>query len=117
MKNQNWSMRLFAVLVPIGALYLIAIPYSWLNSKVIVNWLGCGCPRMDEYGNLVETGFNANDFTAIFWLLMGILDGVLAFFLAKRFYENGIFRWIYFGVEMVILGIICISLYQGMMWN
>ena len=36
------------------------MPYGRINSHFLVDWLGCGC---------VE-GFNANDFTRIFWFFI-----------------------------------------------
>ena len=60
--------RYWAVLI-FPALY---IPYYLLNQYVIVKWLGCGCPQIDENGNTITNNFNANDFTSIFWSLIAL---------------------------------------------
>lgn len=53
-----WQLLLFP---------LLYIPYDFLNTIVLVEWLGCVCPRVDEQGIVMENRFNANDFTLLFW--------------------------------------------------
>ena len=68
------------------------IPYSILNTEVLVKWLGCGCPKIGEDGKLIENAFNANDFTLIFWSVITLIVVAISFFnmknLTKRCCKN-----------------------------
>ena len=57
------------LVVPFLLFAVLIVPYSYLNQAVLVDWLGCGCPQVDEAGEMVEPVFNANDFTALFRLV------------------------------------------------
>lgn len=46
---------------------ILFIPYSFLNSKVLVEVFGCGCRQ----------GFNANTFTGIFVIIISFLTLIL----------------------------------------
>ena len=64
-------IKKIAVLVaPLLLFAVLLIPYSWANQQFIVEWFGCGCPVLDEFGNMVENNFNAtccpSSFTAYF---------------------------------------------------
>jgi len=50
-------------LIPI----ILYFPYLFLNENLFINWFGCGCPKIDESGNMLANQFNTNDFTKIFW--------------------------------------------------
>ncbi len=71
-------------LLPFLPFAVLLLPYSFVNQKFLVNWLGCGCPQFDEFGNEVYTAFNANDFTALFWLLICFGAASIAFALVKK---------------------------------
>lgn len=73
-----------AVLIsPLLLFAILLVPYSLINQRFIVDWLGCGCPVLDEAGNMVENYFNANDFTALFWLFITLFVTMIAVFLSK----------------------------------
>ena len=71
------SKKIAVLLTPILLFAILLIPYSLVNQYFIVDWLGCGCPVIDEAGNMVENNFNANDFTALFWLFISYLQTCL----------------------------------------
>ena len=60
-------------------------PYQFLNSNVLVDWLGCGCPRLDEQGNEFVNSFNANDVTRIFWLTAAVAVIAISLYNMRNF--------------------------------
>ena len=118
MKPKPTGKTIAVLLLPLTLFPILLIPYSWCNQKFIVEWFGCGCPILDDFGNTVESRFNANDFTALFWGVISVCTTVIAAFLSNRFIkEKKWLRMIY------IIGIFLISLMismqfcQMMMWN
>jgi len=113
------SIKMIAILLtPLLLFAILLVPYSLVNQHFIVDWLGCGCPVIDESGNMVENNFNANDFTALFWLFISICVTAISVFLSKRIQKEKMwFRVLY------ILGMFFVSLLisyqfcQMMMWN
>lgn len=83
------------------------IPYSFINSQFIVNWFGCGC----------NPGFNANDFTKLFWIVFSICVTVISFFVSRQHLSKVWMRAIYvIAILAVTLGLsvpFCLS----MMWK
>lgn len=69
---------------PLLLFIVLFLPYAWLNQAYIVDWLGCGCPVIDDFGNIVENNFNANDFTALFWLFVSLCTTAASAFLSGR---------------------------------
>lgn len=110
--------KMAVLITPLLLFAVLLIPYSWANQQFIVEWLGCGCPVIDEFGNMVENNFNANDFTALFWLFISICATVISILLSKRMLREKLWLRI-----LYIIGIFLISLlidyqfYQMMMWN
>ena len=112
-------MKTIAILLtPLLLFAILLVPYSLVNQHFIVDWLGCGCPVIDEAGNMVENNFNANDFTALFWLFISICVTAISVFLSKRIQKEKMwFRVLY------ILGMFLVSLFityqfcQMMVWN
>ena len=105
------------LLTPLLLFFILFVPYGWLNGHWLVDWLGCGCPAVDEFGNDIHPDFNANDFTALFWLLVSACATVMACFLSRRIpKEKRLFRILY------VIGMLGISLlisshfYRVMMW-
>jgi len=97
---------------------VLLIPYSLINQQFIVEWFGCGCPTVDEFGNINENNFNANDFTALFWLFISICVTVISVFLSKRILKGKIwFRILYIVSILLISLIITYQFCQIMMWN
>ena len=113
------SIKMIAILLtPLLLFAILLVPYSLVNQHFIVDWLGCGCPVIDEAGNMVENNFNANDFTALFWLFISICVTAISVFLSKRIQKEKMwFRVLY------ILGMFLVSLFityqfcRMMMWN
>lgn len=103
---------------PLLLFVILLIPYHWVNQQFLVEWFGCGCPKVDEFGNIVHSYFNANDFTALFWLFVSICATTLSYFLSKRIpKEKRWFKILYivgiFAVSILITHLFC----QMMMWN
>ena len=72
--NKSKIVKNAAVLIsPLLSFAVLLVPYSWANQAFIVDWFGCGCPKVDELGNIIHPDFNANDFTALFWLFSQML--------------------------------------------
>ena len=112
-------IKKIAVLVaPLLLFAVLLIPYSWANQQFIVEWFGCGCPVLDEFGNMVENNFNANDFTALFWLLISICTTVISVLLSKRILKETIWLRVLYIVGMLVVSLfITYQFYQMMMWN
>lgn len=117
MKVLLFLKKTLLLLLPILILPLIAIPYLWLNSEFIVDWLGCGCPQIDEFGNYCTPAFNANDFTACFWAVIGITDLVALFPISKKLVADETNRLIYRFLTAVVIILSCFFLYRSMMWD
>ena len=102
-----WQLLIMPVLV---------IPYSFLNTNVIVKWLGCGCPQIDEQGNIIENAFNANHFTLIFWNVAAIAVIIISLF-NMRYLNKWYSKLIY--VLLIAAGSIFLAMkfYYSMQWN
>ncbi|MCL2489049.1 MAG: hypothetical protein FWE80_10235 [Oscillospiraceae bacterium] len=102
-----WPLLLFPVL---------CIPYTILNQNVIVNWLGCGCPRIDEQGNIVKH-FNANNFTALFWDAVALTAVILFLYNIKKLP----IKWYYKVLQLLLVIIasvfIMMKFNASMQWN
>lgn len=112
--NAKSIIRLISPIVVFTVLY---IPYALLNSVVLVDWLGCGCPKIDASGEMIHDYFNANDFTRIFWFVIAVAVTVLAWVLSKKVLEKKWVRVVYtagmFVASLIVMGWIV----QRMMWN
>ena len=113
------SIKMIAnLLTPLLLFAILLVPYSLVNQHFIVDWLGCGCPVIDEAGNMVENNFNANDFTALFWLFISICVTAISVFLSKRIStEKMWFRVLYIIGMFFVSLLIAYQFYQMMMWN
>ncbi len=113
------SVKRIAVLAtPILLFVILLVPYSWVNQQIIVEWLGCSCPVIDEFGNMVENNFNANDFTAIFWLFISICATVISVFLSKRIPKDKMWLRVLYIVIIFLTSIFITSQFcQMMMWK
>ena len=100
MKRIRKTAILAAPLLTFAVLFL---PYAWLNQAYIVDWLGCGCPVIDDFGNIVENNFNANDFTALFWLFVSLCTTAASAFLSGRIPK----KW---GRVLYVAGMLLVSL-------
>ena len=114
MKNVK---KIVILLTPILLFAVLFVPYSLANQHFIVDWLGCGCPVIDEAGNVVENNFNANDFTALFWLLVSACVTAISAFLSKRIPKEKVWLRVLYIVGMLVLSIlITYQFCQMMMW-
>ena len=109
---------IFCATSPLLLFPVLIKPYLWINKTFLVKWLGCGCPQIDEAGNLYEPLFNANDFTTCFWFAICIISSLLAIFIAPRLFpESKRRRFIYIAIIFAISAGIAYILRQYMMWN
>lgn len=102
---------------PISLFPFLFTPYYLVNMQFIVDWLGCGCPKEDEFGNVIHSYFSANDFTAVFWIFISVCATAISVFLSKKIFEKMWLRILY------IVGVLAVSLLishqfcQMMMWK
>lgn len=110
--------KIFVLIAPLFSFAILLIPYSWANQTFIVEWFGCGCPKVDEFGNIVHPNFNANDFTALFWLFVTICVTVASVFLSKKITKEKMWLRIFYVAGMLALSLfISYQFIQMMMWN
>lgn len=114
MKN-NFKPLVFAS--PLLLFPILLIPYSLLNQHVLVKVFGCGCPKVDELGNIITPDFNANDFTSIFWSIVSVLATFIALLLSRRFKEKPWLRIIYTVAFFLISLLISTKFSAMMMWK
>ena len=112
-------IKKIAVLVaPLLLFVVLLVPYSWANQQFIVEWLGCGCPIIDEFGNMVENKFNANDFTALFWLFISACTTIISVFLSRGIPKEKIWLRVLYVIGMLLVSLwIAYQFYQMMMWK
>ena len=115
MKNLK---KIVVLLTPVLLFAVLLIPYSLVNQRIIVDWLGCGCPVIDEAGNLVENNFNANDFTALFWMFVSVCVTVISAFLSRRIPKEKVwFKVVYIAGMLLISLLITYQFCHMMAWN
>ena len=103
---------------PLLLFVVLLVPYSLVNQQFIVKWLGCGCPVTDEFGNMVENRFNANDFTALFWLFISICATAISVLIAKRIPKEKIWLRVLYVIGVFLISLLITNEYcQMMMWN
>ena len=102
-----WQVLLFPVLY---------IPYSFINHKVIVKWLGCGCPSIDENGNAVFSKFNANDFTFLFWSLIALAVIIISAFNMRKIGKLN-YKMLYSLSFIAICIFLVLTFCASMQWN
>lgn len=110
--------RIAILLTPLLLFAVLLVPYSWANQQFIVDWLGCGCPVIDEFGDVVENNFNANDFTALFWLFISTCTTIISVFLSRNIPKEKIWlRVLYVICILLISLLITYQFYQMMLWK
>ncbi|MBR6796931.1 MAG: hypothetical protein IKM53_06235 [Clostridia bacterium] len=110
------ARKVFRLASPLFLFFVLFSPYSIVNRRFIVEWFGCGCPKIDELGNVVQNDFNANDFTAIFWLLVTVAVVSLSALNLKLMKK----RWlkaVYISSVAFLSLLISYSFCQTLMWN
>ena len=110
-------MRMFKntllLLLPIVLIFALIIPYAILLDGVIVDWLGCGCPRVDAQGNSYYAAFNANDFTEVFWYGLSGVAALLGFWFSGKVIPR---KWLWLRIlYLVILVAIALAVAVNMM--
>lgn len=113
------GVKIFCILfLPMLLFFLLATPYSYINREIIVDVFGCGCPQIDDNGNLVENNFNANTVTSIFWLSVAGIVTVISFFLSRRYLRDyKIIRLLYLIAVIMLSLFISFRFTEAMMWN
>ena len=111
--------KILILLLPLLLFFILLVPYSYVNSEIIVDWLGCGCPKVDvETGEMIHDYFSANDFTAYFWLAVSLCATVVSAFLTKLLPKNKVWMKILYIVLMLVASLfISYQFIQVMMWN
>lgn len=90
--------------------------YKWANEKYIVKWFGCACPKIDAYGNLIDS-FNANDFTQLFWFIVSLCVTAFAVLLSKRIPKSHMWiRAVYVVVILLVSLFISSHFYHMLQW-
>ncbi|MBO5375166.1 MAG: hypothetical protein J6A54_06965 [Clostridia bacterium] len=92
---------------PLLLFFVCFIPYGRINSHFLVDWLGCGCVQ----------GFNANDFTRIFWLFIAAWATISSIFLSKILPKEKIALKIYYVIGMLVVSLATAYAFSRlMMW-
>lgn len=109
--------KILVLVTPLLVFVVLVVPYSWANQQFIVEWLGCGCLVVDEFGNMVENNFNANDFTALFWLFISLCVTTASVFFSKRIPREKMWLRVLYILGMFLISLlISYQFYQMMMW-
>lgn len=112
------SKNMIKLIAPLLVFPILFLPYQLLNSAVLVDWLGCGCPKVDASGEMIHDYFSANDFTRIFWLVITVGVTVLSWFLSKNvFKEKKWIRVIYVAVVFCVSMVFAYLMIRAMLWN
>ena len=111
--------KMLILLLPLLLFFLLFVPYLYVNSEIIVDWLGCGCPKVNvETGEMIHNYFSANDFTAYFWLAVSFCVTAVSAFLTKLLPQNKVWLKILYVVLMLAVSLFISSQFtQVMMWN
>lgn len=115
MKNESLLKKVSLLLAPLTLFPLLFYPYSLVNSRVIVDIFGCGCPVIDSDGNVTQNLFNANDFTACFWFAVAVGTVLLAFFQSKKVITSRPWLRIVYVTGVAALSFSCMYLFNRLM--
>ena len=97
--------RLIMCVAPLLLFPALFIPYAWLNGAVIVDWLGCGCPKITASGEMIDDYFSANDFTRIFWLVVAVGVTVLSWLQSKNIFVNKKWARILYAIAIFVVSV------------
>ena len=118
--KQKIGIKTIAVLAaPLLLFAILFAPYSRLNSAVIVEVFGCGCPQTTDTGEMIYPAFSANDFTLLFWLFVSVGVTAMAVFLSlKKIPDDRKWLRVAYVAGMLIASIlISYMFFRLMMWN
>lgn len=110
--------KLFLCVAPLLLFPALFIPYAWLNGAVIVDWLGCGCPKITASGEMIDDYFSANDFTRIFWLVVAVGVTVLSWILSKNIFKEK--RWvrIFYTIAIFVVSVfLAVQFSRYLLWS
>ena len=112
------SKKIFMCVAPLLLFPVLFIPYAWLNGAVIVDWLGCGCPKITASGEMIDNYFSANDFTRIFWLVVALGVTVISGLQSKAIFTEKKWARICYTVIIFLASIfIAYKFSSYMMWS
>lgn len=118
MSKKERVKKTVLLISPLLLFFILFRPYAYLNSHVLVDWLGCGCPQFDAQGNLVTPAFNANDFSALFWLAVSVASTVLAIVCSKTIPRSKIWLRLLYVIGIAFCSLlIALTFYQTLLWN
>ncbi len=115
MKNESLLKKVSLLLAPLTLFPLLFYPYSLVNSKVIVDVFGCGCPVIDSDGNVTQNLFNANDFTACFWFVIAVATILTAFFQSKKIVTERPWLRVLYITGVAAFSFLCMYLFNRLM--
>lgn len=105
-------LSVFVLPIPVLLHVILFKPYWWMNKEYLVDRFGCGC----------DSGFNANDFTIIFWHCLLLGTTVLSIFLSKCITADN--KWVRIALRIfyiVVVTIVSFALTNNfiyiMMWD
>ena len=117
MKTTTRARTAAILLSPLLLFVALFFPYAWLNGHYIVDWLGCGCPRVDEFGNDLRPALSANGFTALLFLFVSLCVTVIAVFLSKRIPRGKTWLRVLYVAGMLLVSLLMTShFYRVLMW-
>lgn len=116
MNSKSIIKKIEVLAAPLLLFIVLLVPYSWANQKFIVEWFGCGCPKIDDFGQIIHPDFNANDFTALFWLFITACVTVISVFLSKRIPKEKIWIRILYIVCILAVSLLITYEFTLMMW-
>ena len=118
-EGKNMMKKIAILISPLLLFAVLFLPYCWLNSAVIVDVFGCGCPQVNEAGEIIHPTFNANDFTLLFWLFISVCVTAISVFLSIRTIpsDKKRRRVIYVVGMFAVSLLISYRFLQLMMWN
>lgn len=117
MKNESKFVKTLRLMSPVFPFLLLVLPYSLLNSYVIVEIFGCGCPTIATDGTVSHALFNANHFTACFWFAVAVGAVLLAFFQSKRIMVNRVPQRVLYITGIATMSLtLMLCLNRLMMW-
>lgn len=118
MNRKSVLKRIVILVSPLLLFAILLVPYSWANQQFIVEWFGCGCPQVDELGNIIHPDFNANNFTALFWLFISLCVTIASVFLSRKIPKEKMWLRVLYVVGMFAVSLFITYQYiQIMMWN
>lgn len=101
--------RFFGLFWQVLLLPGLFIPYYILLDSVIVDWLGCACPRADG----TYSAFNANHFTVLFWCVTALVVMAISAFQARKI-EGGWKKAAYL-IGILLFSVLCARYFPAQM--